>query len=72
MNNPKPESPKPEIYYHATSNQTWDNLPVAAGRPGDTRTFRTAEEAIAWLKSLRCGGSVSDGDRVVREVLPGE
>jgi len=57
--------------FTAISNFTWDGLPVAQGRPGDEQTFDSHEAAREWLKQKRCGGSISDGDRVVEEIPPG-
>jgi len=59
---------------------SWDNLPpgrIDDGRggvflrEGDSRTFRTQQEAENWIRSLRCGGSVSNSSKIVVEILPG-
>ena len=51
--------------FRAVSNLAYGGLPVALGRPGDEESFETQAEAAAWLRSLRCGGSISahDGQR---------
>ena len=61
--------------FTAVSNLAYGGLPASVGRPNEEEYFSTREEARAWLKQLRCGGSISTHDgkdfRVVEEVLPG-
>lgn len=70
---PAPQRQVAPVLYTAVSNHTWNNLPVGAGQPGDEATFKTAAEAIAWLRALRCGGTVVIlGERIVAEIPPGD
>jgi hypothetical protein len=56
----------------AVSNLQYNGHPPMQGYPADERRFASLEDAVRWLKSLKCGGSISDFDRVVREIQPGE
>jgi len=68
---PPPPQPAPS-WFLAVSNLDWLGFPPGADRPADSREFTDLDAAVRWLKALECGGSVSDGSRIVREVLPGQ
>lgn len=68
---PMPAPPVRPKFFNAVSNCDWRGLPVAVGRPPDTQLFRSLEDARTWLREKRCGGSISDGDRIVEEIPPG-
>ena len=55
----------------AVSNLTWQGLPPGVGRPADEQWFPTQEAATAWLKDKRCGGTISDGNRVIETIPAG-
>ena len=60
------------MYFTAVSNLTFLGFPPGPGRGNpDEQTFPTHEQARAWLKEKGCGGSISNGDRILEEVAPG-
>ncbi len=70
---PQSQPSAPTVFYHAVSNCDFQGLPLGyTGLSADTRTFRTFEEARAWLVDLRCGGTIYNSrDDRTHEVLPG-
>jgi hypothetical protein len=53
--------------FNAVSNLAYGGYPVDARHRPDEQSFPTQAEAAAWLKGLRCGGSVSTWDPAVRD-----